>query len=296
MIASISEQKNSGRVHVLRESSLRNAKAFTLIELLVVIAIIAILAAILFPVFAQAREKARGITCLSNMREIGTSMAMYQQDYDDIHTGPLINNPPGGNWVDGVNDPQTWDRLIQPYMKNTAIITCPSDIYSPATPTKVGVIKRSYSMPGNMGWCWFCGGSGDNHDCFNGGNYGCEFTVPDASIPYPTITVSLYERDNCNGPGGDWNWCVVGDGQNETALRHTHTSNLLYADGHAKNYHASDAVNTSYAPSLRSAPLPGYRCWPEKSIDEEARWSGNWHDIIPDHDGLDATCGGTTNS
>lgn len=84
----------------------RRIKAFTLIELLVVIAIIAILAAILFPVFAQAREKARSISCLSNEKQLGLGMMMYIQDYDE--TFPFAWGNPAG----------TWSQTIDPYVKN----------------------------------------------------------------------------------------------------------------------------------------------------------------------------------
>lgn len=96
---------------------------FTLIELLVVIAIIAILAAILFPVFAQAREEARKTSCLSNLKQIGLANLMYAQDYDETYW----NNPwPGLVTVNNVPQPTQgyWD-LLQPYIKNTQIFKCP---------------------------------------------------------------------------------------------------------------------------------------------------------------------------
>jgi prepilin-type N-terminal cleavage/methylation domain-containing protein/prepilin-type processing-associated H-X9-DG protein len=90
---------------------------FTLIELLVVIAIIAILAAILFPVFAQAREKARQSTCLSNQRQMGLAFVMYAQDYDEIL--PFFGSP----WPNPV---VFWHQLIQPYTRNQQLHNCPS--------------------------------------------------------------------------------------------------------------------------------------------------------------------------
>ena len=104
-----------------------NQKGFTLIELLVVIAIIAILAAILFPVFAQAREKARGISCLSNEKNIGTAMLMYAQDFDETIVPWLVPNSPGA-----VRKNRVWTGLLQPYVKNggnfpaDGIFKCPS--------------------------------------------------------------------------------------------------------------------------------------------------------------------------
>ena len=96
-------------------------RAFTLIELLIVIAIIAILAAILFPVFAQAREKARSTSCLSNLKQIGLATTMYAQDYEE--TMPIATY--------GIIDPKLglvqfpWSDALQPYSKSRLIIQCP---------------------------------------------------------------------------------------------------------------------------------------------------------------------------
>lgn len=92
---------------------MNSKNAFTLIELLVVIAIIAILAAILFPVFATAREKARQTSCLSNLRQLGTATLMYATDYDEVL--PLIRRN------------RSWTYTVQPYIKSFAILRCGSD-------------------------------------------------------------------------------------------------------------------------------------------------------------------------
>src|SRR5713101_7352425 len=125
----------------------RSASGFTLIELLVVIAIIAILAAILFPVFAQARESARQTTCLSNNKQIGLSVAMYLQDYDNTYPSQpsdgLLTVTAGGK----INT--YYDELL-PYQKNQRIWICPSDLVNSSE--KIGLVPPAmgYHMNGNL--------------------------------------------------------------------------------------------------------------------------------------------------
>jgi len=226
--------------HLLPGESLdmnKQRSAFTLIELLVVIAIIAILAAILFPVFAQAREQARKTVCLSNLKQTGLGLLMYSEDYDEQyvpwHTGTdmsasagyLGNTVAGPPFIDSENFDLSWDRVIQPYIKNSLITGCPSDkSIHPFPATEAGgYAVRSFSIPGNMGGGW------------------CPNTPPPAvaGVPEPSITIYLDERDNCASGNSrhDWNWCSVTDAESESAWRHDAQQNFLYTDGHAKNTH-----------------------------------------------------------
>jgi len=113
-------------------------KGFTLIELLVVIAIIAILAAILFPVFAKVREKARQTSCLSNEKQLGLGFVQYEQDNNE--TMPYDTS--GGYY-----DEQGWAGEIYPYVKSAGVFVCPDDAYKSSTP---GYSEVSYAMNSNL--------------------------------------------------------------------------------------------------------------------------------------------------
>jgi prepilin-type N-terminal cleavage/methylation domain-containing protein/prepilin-type processing-associated H-X9-DG protein len=178
-------------------------KGFTLIELLVVIAIIAILAAILFPVFARAREKARQTSCLSHVKQIVLGAVMYAQDYDETFPGCYNGGSVGE---------REWYVVLQPYLKNEQLLICPSWQSFP-----------SYDDPGlSYGW-----------------NYRwVTFGTALAAFEKPAETVliadgSRWFLDGTHGsegrPGLDNYW---------PAPRHNDGANFGLADGHAKWYKA----------------------------------------------------------
>jgi len=233
--------------------------AFTLIELLVVIAIIAILAAVLFPVFAKAREKARQTGCLDNMKQVGLGIMQYVQDNDERFPAGYVSTTI-------FNKPATgWAGSVQPYIKSTGVMKCPDD----STTATVGVplsYAFNFSLSGAM-------------------SYGSI-----ASLNAPTSTVMLFEIANdtsdiskidegigvsnapCSavGTGQDgrlFSACRIADnalgiatyatgylhnygGSNaqfpSATGRHTDGSNFLLGDGHVKWFHP-EAVSAGLA-------------------------------------------------
>ena len=122
----------------------RSDRGFTLIELLVVIAIIAILAAILFPVFARAKESARRTKCLSNLRQLGTALSMYANDNKDRYPPTEVQNWPFGDWNDG--RATLGPRALTAYIKEDKVFFCPANNFFKTPP---------YWRPGAY-WCGYC--------------------------------------------------------------------------------------------------------------------------------------------
>jgi prepilin-type N-terminal cleavage/methylation domain-containing protein/prepilin-type processing-associated H-X9-DG protein len=197
-------RRQRGREYVTRRNG------FTLIELLVVIAIIAILAAILFPVFARAREKARQASCLSNIKQCMTGVLMYAQDYDGGYPCRTYN---GTFWY-------PMDKL-GPYIKNTDILFCPS---------KRGTWNEAKGAGYNV--CWDLWGSG--------------YLGTDETFMKPAETVYLQEAWTCGSrtvaPWAQFWMCADCYGARQCSaysttgfdLPHNGGSNMAYADGHAK--------------------------------------------------------------
>jgi prepilin-type N-terminal cleavage/methylation domain-containing protein/prepilin-type processing-associated H-X9-DG protein len=202
-------------------------KGFTLIELLVVIAIIAILAAILFPVFAQAREKARQTSCASNLRQLGLGAMMYLQDYDNRYVPWYGENPTNG---------KGWSSLLMPYVKNEQMFACPSDGI-PRSDRKLG--KRSYTMNGD----WYSPDSrGLSRSYTTDKGQGPPLGgYSEADVEQPAATIMFCDRWSAtNYLYHHWvsvsaSECHLHAGTGHTGLNnHMDGSNFCMADGHTK--------------------------------------------------------------
>ncbi|BCM93517.1 hypothetical protein IAD21_05408 [Abditibacteriota bacterium] len=210
-----------------------NAKSqklgFTLIELLVVIAIIAILAAILFPVFARARENARRASCQSNLKQIGLGIAQYTQDYDEKMPMSRTDNIV----INGINTGQApWQVVIQPYVKSTQLFKCPSNTSNSFATNSQNTIPMSYLANGQGPYVDMVGQFGGIRPIcdmqVNGGSVGAGGASL-ASIGSVSQVIAVGEHPNRSDP--EFYSTSSGD---MSFQNHLGTTNFLFCDGHVK--------------------------------------------------------------
>ncbi len=196
-------------------SSVRRG-AFTLIELLVVIAIIAILAAILFPVFGRARENARRSSCQSNLKQIGIGLSMYTQDYDESWPAEGYSN--SGGWFD----------IMQPYIKSTQVLRCPS---SQIPGTNRTYFANEVNAPSSA--------TDTTQGPFN--TWGL-IGKKESEFVSPTTTISVVEGNEL--ANGYWNFRIAHSAYKDMLFAgHLSTSNFLFCDGHVKALRAGSVLS-----------------------------------------------------
>ena len=247
------------------------ARGFTLIELLVVIAIIAILAAILFPVFAQAREQARRTSCLSNMRQLGTAVAMYTQDYDE--TMPTAYS--GGTTCSHAEYIE-----IYPYMKNMQILQCPDGGTSgdtvPACAVAAGEIPaQPSSFHTHYGFNWgpliYAGGGlhGPQVAAPSGnGTYNSGLAL--AAITNPADCVVYGDSYDTYRPTAGFEWMLDSytGGPSNGSIRHGARFNFCFTDGHAKLV------------QMAGGTISGHRYLLPKNAADDGKWCSDPAAII----------------
>jgi prepilin-type processing-associated H-X9-DG protein len=212
-----------------------------------VIAIIAILAAILFPVFAQAREQARMSACTSNFKQYSSAFMLYLQDYDETLPMWSVSTP----YLRGELGLTTWDLLLQTYIKNFGVARCPSDPYPAFFEFKDGTtIWRSYTAPRNI--LWNPGGGNPR-----GGLYPMKL----ASVLEPANTLLMFEKNQgaeVNGwpyprtrrPSGSWTNADAFENWQQVAWeRHGDRLNALFVDGHVTTLKGRRQGSFRYPPN-----------------------------------------------
>lgn len=259
---------------------LRSRCAFTLIELLVVIAIIAVLAAILFPVFAAAREKARQTACLSNLKQVGLATLMYVQDYDEN----FVHTELGGDVSD--DEEHYWGDMLQPYTKNWQLLTCPSAAGQPIrfkTATTNFSQQWSYhyginDITDNTDACTPAGDSSgpDSPACQHLGVAGQAM----AAISYPADTILIADSLPANGDTGDVSTSIA-PSNNLNDLAHSrheinwqlgHRDNTyLQVDGQAQDGYARHSDGFVYVLA------DGHSKWRKRTL-QNGRYTGGTKD------------------